>query len=201
VRYNLTHEQASVIPIVGVTASSIFTKLLTIEKGMEVLVNGATGGIGMFATQMAKSRGAIVTTVVSSKGMDLAKKWGADHIVNYKETDILQSYKKYDVVIELSDKLPFSAGKTLLKEKGFYVASLPNPKEILSGLINNLYSKRKYKLVGSFANQANLEMLANEAKNGKLEIVIGKEYLLKDFKEAYSKTAKGEFIGKVVFSI
>lgn len=194
----ITHEQAAVIPIVGVTAAGIFNKLLTIEKGMEVLINGATGGIGMFATQMAKNRGAIVTTVVSSKGIELARKWEADYIINYKETDILLSPKKYDVVIELSDKLSFNNGKTLLKDRGFFIASLPNPKEILSGLISNIFPKKKYKLVGSFANQNNLKLLAAEVITKNMDIVIAKTFQLKDFKEAYTETAKGALLGKVV---
>jgi NADPH:quinone reductase-like Zn-dependent oxidoreductase len=194
----ITHEQASVIPIVGVTAASIFNKLLTIEKGMEVLINGATGGIGMFATQMARNRGAIVTAVVSQKGIELAKKWGADQLINYKETDILKSSKKYDVVIELSDKLSFNQGKSLLNDKGFFVASLPNPKEILSGLIGNIFSKKKYKLVGSFANQDNLKVLVDEVVTKRMDIVIAKTFQLKDFKEAYTETAKSTLLGKVV---
>jgi NADPH:quinone reductase-like Zn-dependent oxidoreductase len=111
------------------------------------------------------------------------------------------SPKKYDVVIELSDKLSFNKGKSLLKDIGFFIASLPNPKEILSGLIGNIFSKKKYKLVGSIANQENLKVLATEVVTKNMDIVIAKTFLLKDFKEAYTETAKGVLLGKVVFSI
>ncbi|TAH26888.1 MAG: NADP-dependent oxidoreductase [Cytophagales bacterium] len=197
----LTHEQASIIPIVGITAASIFTKLLTIEKGMEVLINGATGGIGMFATQMAKNSGAIVSAVVSSKGIDLVKEWGAHKVINYKETNILTSSKKYDVVIELSDKLSFNQGKSLLKDKGYFIASLPKPKEILSGLINNIFSYKKYKLVGSFANNENLKALSDEVVNSNMDLVIAKSFPLEDFREAYTEAAQGTLLGKLVLSL
>ena len=198
---SISFEQASTIPIVGVTGLSVFEKLATnITKETEILINGATGGIGMFVTQMAKNRGAKVTAVISSKGIDLVKKWGVDHIIDYKVTNILESNNRYDVIVELSDKLSFTEGKKLLKEKGVFIASLPKPKEIITGLINNLFSKRKYKLIGSTTKQSNLEFMAKEIENTRLDIVIGKTFVLSEFKEAYTETAKGKYLGKVVFT-
>jgi NADPH:quinone reductase-like Zn-dependent oxidoreductase len=104
-------------------------------------------------------------------------------------------------VLELSDKLPFKAGKTLLKDRGVYIASLPNPAEIMLGLFGNLFSRKKYKLLGAVSNQKNLEILANYAQAGVLEIVVDHAFPISEYRDAYTQTESGKFVGKVVFSI
>lgn len=198
---NISFEQASTIPVVGECAFNVFDKLVAVKKGTEVLINGATGGIGMYATQIAKKRGAIVTAVVSPKGIDWVKQWDVDFIINYRETNILTAGKQYDVVIELSDKMPFKQAKQIMKPSAIYVASLPNPGEILAGLVNNLYSSKKYKLLGTRANPAYMAALANDAANGAIDIVVGKTYPFTAFKEGYTEAAQGKFVGKVVFTV
>ena len=198
---NVSFEQASTIPVVGECAFNVFDKLIAVKKGSEVLINGATGGIGMYVTQIAKQRGAIVTAVVSPKGIALVQKWGVDFVVNYREIDILTAGKQYGVVVELSDKLLFKQAKAIMKPTATYVASLPIPLEILSGLVNNLFSSKKYKLLGTPVKPAYMAALANDAANGAIDIVIGKAYPLTAFKEAYAETAHGKFVGKVVFTV
>ena len=163
---NVSFEQASTIPVVGECAFNVFDKLIAVKKGSEVLINGATGGIGMYVTQIAKQRGAIVTAVVSPKGIALVQKWGVDFVVNYREIDILTAGKQYGVVVELSDKLLFKQAKAIMKPTATYVASLPIPLEILSGLVNNLFSSKKYKLLGTPVKPAYMAALANDAANG-----------------------------------
>jgi NADPH:quinone reductase-like Zn-dependent oxidoreductase len=194
----ISFEQAATMPVVGACAVMAFDKYISAPRDKEILINGATGGIGMYATQIAVQRGAKVTAVVSAKGIDLVKKWGVNHVINYRETDIMTAGKKYDVVIELSDKLPFKAGKKLLKASGVYIASLPNPAEILGGLVGNLFSKQKYKLLGAVSSQQNLAILANDAQAGLLDIVC-KAYPLSEYHAAYTETASGKYVGKVVF--
>ncbi len=198
---NVSFEQAATIPVVGECAFNVFDKLVAVKKGTEVLINGATGGIGMYATQIAKQRGAIVTAVVSPKGIDLVKKWGVDFVVNYRQTNILTTGKQYDVVIELSDKMPFKQAKQIMKPSAVYVASLPVPLEILAGLLNNLFSSKKYKLLGSLVNPVYMETLSNDAASGVIDIVIGKIYPFTAFKAAYTEAAQGKFVGKVVFTV
>ena len=193
---NVSFEQASTIPVVGECAFNVFDKLIAVKKGSEVLINGATGGIGMYVTQIAKQRGAIVTAVVSPKGIALVQKWGVDFVVNYREIDILTAGKQYGVVVELSDKLLFKQAKAIMKPTATYVASLPIPLEILSGLVNNLFSSKKYKLLGTPVKPAYMAALANDAANGAIDIVIGKAYPLTAFKEAYAETAHGKFVGQ-----
>lgn len=191
---------AATIPAVGTTAASLFDKV-AIGQGTAVLVNGATGGIGMFATQLAVQRGAQVTAVVSDKGVEHVKRWGVHRVVNYRQTNILELGPQFDVVVELSDKLPFKAGRQLVKPGGTYVASLPNPAEILAGLIRNLYSRKKYALMGMRARTEVLAPLASEVASGRIEVVIGRTFALSAFRDAYAQTAAGRFVGKTIFTI
>lgn len=194
----LSFTVASIIPAVGTTAASAFDRE-RVQAGTEVLVNGATGGIGMFATQMAVRRGAHVTAVVSGKGIALAERWGAERVVNYRSTNILKEGRSYDVILELSDKLAFKAAKAILKPGGTFVASLPNPAEFIPGLLGNLVSSRKYALMGMRAKPDTLRAVALEVGTGALEVVIGETVGLEDFRDAYARAASGKLLGKSVF--
>lgn len=198
--YCVSFEVASTIPAVGTTASSIFDRA-TIGKGTEVLINGATGGIGMYATQLAVQRGAMVTVAVSETGVEFAKQWGTHSIVDYRKTDIMALGRQFDVVVELSDKLSFKKGRQLLKPGGKYVASLPNPAEIIPGLLNNLFSNRKYALMGMQARTSVLRSVAEEVASGRVKVVISQVFPITAFRDAYSQASAGGFVGKMVFSI
>ncbi len=191
---------ASSIAAVGTTAASIFDGE-RVHSGSEVLINGATGGIGMFATQMALRRGAKVTAVVSTKGAPLVERWGASRVVNYKTTSVLQEGRTYDVIVELSDKLSFRSAKAILKPGGTFVASLPNPAEFVPGFLGNLISSRKFALMGMRAKTDAVTSVMLEVVSGGIEVVIGKTFALEEFLQAYTQTAAGVFVGKVVFAL
>ena len=196
----VTFAAASTLAAVGTTAMSLFDRA-AIGQGTAVLINGATGGIGMFATQLAVHRGAQVTAVVSEKGVELARRWGVHGVVDYRKSDIRELGPQFDVVVELSDKLPFKVGRRLVKPGGTYVASVPNPAEILAGFVNNLYSKQKYALMGMRARTDVLAALAGEVASGRVEVVIGQTFVLPAFREAYAQTAAGRFVGKTVITV
>ncbi len=196
----VTFGAASTIPVAGTTASSLFERA-AISQGTEVLINGVTGGIGMFGTQLAVRRGAHVTAVVSEKGAEYVQRWGVHHVVDYRKNNVLEIGRRSDVVVELSDKLSFTQGRQLLKPGGKYVASLPRPVELLSGLVSNLYSRQKYALMGMQARTDALAALAGEVASGHVEVVIGQTYPLTAFREAYAETSAGRFVGKVVFTV
>lgn len=185
--------------MVGTTAASLFDRAV-IGQGTEVLINGATGGIGMFATQLAVRRGAQVTAVVSEKGVEFVKRWGVHRVVDYRKSNIFEMGGRFDVVVELSDKLSFKRGRQFLKPGGKYVASLPNPVEVFSGFANNLYSKQKYALMGMRARTDALASLAGEVASGQIEVVIAQSFPLTAFREAYAQASAGRSVGKMVFT-
>lgn len=197
---NISFEQAAAMPTVGMAALQIFEQLAPLSTGTEVLINGASGGIGMFAIQLAKMKGAHVTSVASTKGLSWVKKWGSDVLVNYREQNILESGKQYDVVLDLSGKMPYRLAKKIMKPHSVYVNSIPGPKEIISAFIHNLFSKKKYKVLLLKQVQERLERLSSLAGAG-MEIVVWTSFPLSSFKEAYAAASTGGMVGKGVISI
>jgi NADPH:quinone reductase-like Zn-dependent oxidoreductase len=197
---NSSFVQAAAIPVVGVAALQLFDQLISIGKGTEVLINGATGGIGMFATQIAKKKGAVVTAFVSGDGFGLATKWGSDVVRNYRQGPPPGPARQYDVVIDLSGKMPFDKAKENMKPSSTYVNTIPGPQQIIGSFFHNLFSKKKYKVLLSKPSVAYLETLANYVNDG-LEVVIGKTYTMEAFKEAYTEVPKGGILGKAVFTV
>jgi NADPH:quinone reductase-like Zn-dependent oxidoreductase len=196
----LSFEQAAAIPIAGTAALQIFDKLAPLHKETEVLINGASGGIGMFAIQLAKRRGARVTSVVSSKSISLVEKWGSDVVINYQEENVLGRDKQYDAVIDLSGKMPFHAAKAIMKPASVYVNTIPGPKEIIGSFVHNLFSTKKYRVLLLKPSSNSLERLAAYASQG-VEVFIGSSYPITRFKEGYEKASKGGVVGKWVFTV
>lgn len=197
---NISFEQAAAMPVVGSAALQIFKTLVNLEKGTEILINGASGGIGMFATQIAKIKGAIVTVVVGNSGAQVVKDWGADFIVNYNNEDVLKGNRRYDVVIDLSGKMPFSKAKQIMKPSSTYIHTAPGPKEIISSFFMNLFSSKKYKLLMLKPSPEYLAALTAYAKNG-MTIVVSKAYPFHSFEKAYTEVPGGKFIGKAVITM
>jgi NADPH:quinone reductase-like Zn-dependent oxidoreductase len=197
---NVSFEQAAAAPVVGSAAIQIFDTLVTIHKGSEVLINGASGGIGMFAVQIAKMKGAMVTAVVSDSGLQVVKDWGADFVINYCKEDVLKANNQFDVVIDLSNKMPFNAAKQIMKASSVYVHTAPGPKEILGSFFVNLFSNKKYKVLMLKPSLIYLENLKKHMVQG-LSIVVNKAYSFNSFKEAYAEASKGRIIGKSVIII
>jgi NADPH:quinone reductase-like Zn-dependent oxidoreductase len=194
---DLPFEQAAAIPTVGQTASQMLTNNI---KGKEILINGASAGVGMFAIQIAKSQGAIVTAVSSAKGHDLLKKWGSDYVIDYNKEKVTDLKKKFDVIIELSAKLPFSQAKKLMKPDSTYFTVTPSLWNFAHSFFNNIVSKKKHEVILMKSDTESLNRLANYTLNG-FDIHISKTYPMSDYKEAYKTIIKEGALGKVVFNI
>jgi NADPH:quinone reductase-like Zn-dependent oxidoreductase len=189
----MTFEEAASLPVAGAAALQIFDKLLKIQPGMQVLINGAGGGIGPLAIQLAKKAGAIVTAVVGPAAVDLVTKLGSDVVVNYQQENVLTSGKTFDAVIELSGKMTYKQAKVILKKKGVYVNTSPGPKE----MIGSLFSGGRYKLLLLKPSPTYLENLALSG----LQVFISKRYELADYRKAYDEMKKGGVAGKAVFVV
>jgi NADPH:quinone reductase-like Zn-dependent oxidoreductase len=197
---SISFEQAAAMPTVGTAALQIFDRLATLGKGTAVLINGASGGIGMFAIQIAKMKGAHVTAVAGTKGLSWVKKWGSDAVVDYRKEDILSSGKGYDVVLDLSGKLPYRAAKKIMKPDSVYVNSIPGPREIVGAFVHSLFSKKKYKVLLLKQAQTHLETLSAYAAAG-MEIMIGESFPMSSFRQAYAEASAGGIVGKAVFTV
>ena len=194
----ISFEQAAALPVVGFAALQIFDRLVSVQEGTEVLINGAGGGIGMFAIQIAKTRGAVVTAVVGERGMALAEKWGSDRVVDYRKVNVQDDKQRYDAVIDLSGKLPFKKAKGMMKRSSVYVNTVPGPKQIIGSFVHNLLSKKKYRVLLSKASSYYLDILARRVNAG-MDVTVSKSYPAGAFKEAYTEMPKGGVVGKAVF--
>jgi NADPH:quinone reductase-like Zn-dependent oxidoreductase len=196
----ISFEQAAAMPTVGTAAIQIFDRLAPLGKGTGVLINGASGGIGMFAIQIAKRKGAHVTSVASTKGLSCVKKWGSDAVLDYRKEDVLKSGKQYDIVLDLSGKLPYHMAKKIMKPDSVYVNSIPGPREILGGFVHSLFSKKKYKVLLLKQAQTHLETLSSYASAG-MEIMIGASFPMSSFRQGYAEASSGGIAGKAVFTV
>ncbi|MBN1829036.1 MAG: NAD(P)-dependent alcohol dehydrogenase [Deltaproteobacteria bacterium] len=196
----LSFEQASALPIVGAAALQSLTKVLRMQSGQRLLINGATGGVGMIATQIAHRMGIYVTAVVSSKGVDLAQKWGATRVINYQTQSVQDLTERFDAILDLSTKLPFAQAKMLLTPTGLYVNFVPTLKDILLTPFANLLRGQKVKLLMSSPDQATLHSLTQYASQG-LDVHISQRFNWTDFANAYEQVRQKGVLGKAVLVV
>ena len=194
---NSSFEKAAALPLTGLSALQIIDQLAVVGPNQDVLINGATGGIGIFAVQIAKKRGARVTAVVSTKGVAEAQKWGADTVVDYTKQPIRQLNQQFDAVIDLSTRLSFSEAKRLMKPKAIFVSTFPSPVALISSFINNIFSGQKRKILIVKPTAEGLTTLTTLAE-ADLQIVLDKTYPLSNVRGAYQEARRGNILGKSV---
>lgn len=196
----LSFAQAASVPVVGFGAVTAFKKMGNINTQTKILVNGATGGFGMFLLQLLKQTGANVTAVTSTKGIDFAKKWGANSVVDYTKQNVLSQKNTYDIVIDLSGKMGYKNGRQVMKQKALFLNTMPKPIEIPISLFKNLFTGKKHIPILSGPSANNMEVLWN-AINAGLQIEVSKVFPFGQVKEAYHYAEQGGYIGKVVVEI
>ena len=175
---NMTFEQAAAVPIGGLTALR-FLKAAGLKRGHKILIYGASGSVGTFAIQIAKSYGAIVTAVCSGANSDLVKSLGATSTIDYTREDFTKTGTQFDVVFDAVGKLPRSARKALLKHGGKYVTVRSSPK----GGPNDLLQLREL------------------IEAGKVKSVIDKRYTLEQIREAHAYVESFRKKGNVVVRV
>jgi NADPH:quinone reductase-like Zn-dependent oxidoreductase len=196
---NITFEQASTLPVVGLSALDILNKLGNVKKGDEILINGATGGIGIFLTQFAKKKGAIITTVTGTSGLNLVRQWNVDFSLDYTQQNVLNINKQFDVIVDLSGKMKLAEAKNIMKDKAIFISTLPEPVSIIRSFFNNLFSSKKHKLLMLNPSEEKLKSLSQLAQEG-LDFVIDKTYPIEAVVQAYQYAKKG-ITGKVVITL
>jgi NADPH:quinone reductase-like Zn-dependent oxidoreductase len=198
---NLTYEEAATIPVIANTALHFIRDLGNIQAGDQVLINGASGGIGTFAVQLAKYYGAEVTGVCSTTNLEMVKSLGADKVVDYKKEDFTKSGQTYDVIFDAVGKSSFSRCKSSLKEKGLYLVTVPKLTVLLQMQWTSRMGSKKVKMEGAPASLDNLVFLKELAEAGKLRTVIDRRYPLEQIVEAFKYVEKGHKKGHVVITV
>ena len=198
---NMTWEEAAPLPLAGGTALYFVRDLGKIQAGQKVLINGASGGIGTFALQLAKYYGAEVTGVCSTTNVEMVKSLGADKVIDYTREDLAKGGETYDVVFDAVGKISFSRCKGLLKEKGLYLNTLPTLAIILQTVWTSMIGGKKVKFGDALGKAENLVFLRELAEAGKLRTVIDRCYPLEQMAEAFRYVEKGHKKGNVVITV
>ncbi len=196
---NMTYEQAATVPFGG-RDSLHFLRLGNIQSGQKILINGAGGSIGTFATQLAKHYGAEVTAVDSTAKLDMLRSIGADHVVDYTKEDFTENGEVYDVIFDVIGKVSFSRSKKSVTENGIYL--LANPvSQMVQALWTRMNSSNKVIMETASGTIADLIYLRELIEEGKLITVIDRTYPLEQIIEAHRYVEKGGKLGNVVITV
>src|SRR5215510_7848085 len=204
----VTFEQAASVPIAGITALQALRDKGQLQAGQKVLINGASGGVGTFAVQIAKSYGAEVTGVCSTRNVDLVKSLGADHVIDYTKEDFTKTDQRYDVIIDNVGNHSLLALRNALNPGGRYIlvgggglndnrwiGPLARPLRAL--VLSRLVSQRMG-LMLTHMNREDLTVLGDLIQARTIKPVIDRTYGLRDVPEAIRYLETGHARGKVV---
>jgi NADPH:quinone reductase-like Zn-dependent oxidoreductase len=203
---NISFDEAATAAVVAVVALQGIRDIGNIEPGQMVLINGASGGVGTFAVQIAKYYGAEVTAVCSTGKMDMVRSIGADHAIDYTKKDFTQNGGRYDLIIGVNGYRSLSDYKRALRPEGTYVNTGGTLAHIfLSMLLGPLLSKKGGKQLRSLASvqqsQKNLVEVKELLEASKIVSVIDRRYPLSEVPEAFRYFGEGHAKGKVVITV
>ncbi len=202
---NLSFEEAAAVPMAAVTALQGLRDKGQIQPGQKVLIHGASGGVGTFAVQIAKSFGAEVTGVCSTRNVDMARSIGADQVIDYTQEDFTQNGQHYDLILAANGYHPISDYKRALRPKGTYVMTGGSTTQVfqamlLGPLISMTGSKKMGNLMAKL-NQKDLAFMKELLEAGKVVPVIDRRYTLSEVPEAIRYLEEGRAKGKVVITV
>ncbi|MGQ9873179.1 NAD(P)-dependent alcohol dehydrogenase [Leptodesmis sp.] len=199
---NMTHAQAAAVPLAGLTALQALRDAGKLEVGHKVLINGASGGVGTFAVQLAKVLGAgEVTGVCSRANLDLVASLGADRVIDYTQQDFTQDTVKYDIIFDVVGNRSFLDCKKVLQPKGIYITTQPFPTDFLQSFLTYLLPGQKYQVILMKSNHDDLAFLAEQIEEGKIRAVIDRTYPLSELAAAHTYSEEGHAIGKIVIIV
>ena len=208
---NITFEQAASVNIAGITALQGLRDKGKVQPGQKVLINGASGGVGTFAIQIAKSFGADVTGVCSTRNVDLVKSLGADHVIDYTKEDFAKGEQRYDVILDNVPNHSLAECRRILNPKGKYVmigGGGPNDSRwvgpfgrVIHALLLSPFINQKMGMMMADANHNDLALLADMMQSGKLKPVIDRTYKLSEIQQAIAYVEEGHARGKVIIVV
>lgn len=202
---NLTFEEAATFPMAAVTALQGLRDAGKISAGHKVLIQGASGGVGSFAVQIAKAFGAEVTAVCSTRNVEQVRSLGADHVIDYTKEDFTKNGKQYDLILAVNGYHPINDYKRALTPKGIYVMAGGSNKQMFEALLRSSFvsekNGRKLGVLTALPKQEDLVYLKGLTESGKLKPVIDKQYPLSETAQALRYLGEGHARGKVVLAV
>jgi NADPH:quinone reductase-like Zn-dependent oxidoreductase len=206
---NVTFEQAAAVPIAAITALQALRDKGKIKAGQKVLINGASGGVGTFAVQIAKSFGAEVTGVCSTRNLEMVRSIGADHVIDYKQQDYTEMGQQYDLIIDmvgnhsiLDNRKALTADGNFVMVggggKGNWVGPMMRP---IKALIVSPFIDQNFQMLMARMNQEDMVTLASLMEKGELTSVIDRRYPLNEVADAFHYSEQGHAQGKIIITL
>jgi NADPH:quinone reductase-like Zn-dependent oxidoreductase len=205
---NVTFEQAASAPIAALTALQGLRDHGHLQPNQNVLINGASGGVGTFAVQIARVLGAEVTGVCSTRNVDMVRTLGADHVVDYTQSDFTQTGDRYDILLDCIGNHPLQACRRVLNPKGFYIGVgapagkwvAPMDRAFAARVLTRFVSQRLQFMLAK-SSQPDLSLIAEWMATGKVVPAIDRTYKLSDVPDAIRYVEEGHARGKVVITL
>ena len=203
---NLSFEEAAAVPMAAVTALQGIRYAGQIRPGQKVLINGASGGVGTFAVQLAKSSGAEVTAVCSTRNLDMARSIGADHVIDYTKEDFTKTGQLYDLIIAANGDRSISDYRRALSPKGIYVQTGGSMAQMTQAMLQGPWismtgSQKMGNMGVAKPNQNDLALMKELLEAGKVKPVIDRCYPLSEVPDAIRYLEEGHAKGKVVITV
>lgn len=196
----ISFEHAACLPIAGLTALQALRDHGRIAPGRTVLINGASGGVGHFAVQVAKVFGAEVTAVTSGRNEGFVKGLGADRIIDYEKEDFTKGRERYDLIFDAVSLSSFAACRKVLTPRGIYVNTLPNA-TIIAQVVTTFLPGKKARSMWVKPNAADIAWIMERIREGKIRVVIDATYPLDRIADALTASEGGRTRGKIVLTI
>ena len=198
---NLTFEQAAAIPVAACTALQGLRDKGQIQPGQKVLINGAAGGVGTFAVQIAKSFGADVTGVCSTRNVDMVRSIGADQVIDYTQEDFTRNGQRYDLIFDAVGNRSLSDCRRVMSPKGIFVMVAGPVARMLQALVLSRFGSKNLVAFLASINKEDLVVLKELIEAGKVTPVIDRCYSLSEVPEAIRYLEEGHARGKVVITM
>jgi NADPH:quinone reductase-like Zn-dependent oxidoreductase len=202
---NLTFEEAAAVPLAAKTALQGLRDLGQLQAGQKVLINGASGGVGTFAVQLAKYYGAEVTAVCSTRNLAMASSMGADHVIDYTKEDFTQNGQRYNLILAVNGYHPISDYKRALSPRGIYVMTGGSMAQFSEVMLQGAWMSKKdgqqFLALTLKPNPKDLPLLKELLETGKLIPVIDQRYSLTQVPAALRYFGEGHAKGKVVITV
>ena len=206
---NVTFDEAAAVPVAAITALQGLRDKGQIQPGQKVLINGASGGVGTFAVQIAKAFGAEVTGVCSTRNVDLVRSIGADHVIDYTQEDFTRSDRRYDLMLDVAGSRSWSACRRVLNPQAtLVIVGAPKGNRLLGPLshivkvrLAAFRSSRKVVFFIAKFNKADMAVLRELLEAGKVTPVMDGRYELSEIADALRYMGEGHCRGKVVITV
>ncbi len=197
---SMNFKEAASVPLAAMTALQALRDKGGIQPGDQVLIIGASGGVGMFAVQIAKIFGAHVTSVCSTANVEFVKKLGSDEVIDYRQSSPFAGKQKYNIIFDCVAAHSYSRVKSNLTPNGIYISTLPSLSLLINSVITRFTTKKAKKILLK-KNKVDLDQITQFIDEKKLKTHIDSEFNLENLALAHQRSESSKAVGKIIVSV